>query len=119
MGFRHYFDGRNCRDVFGKRIPDLVLDTVGIRPDGTPGDTYHVLRPWGRDIMSAANSFGASMFAAVAAGIYTKIEDAQQAMGQGFAKEYQPNHENHLAYLALYEKYRKLGNFTENELFHG
>ena len=66
-----------------------------------------------------ACAFGASMFAAVAAGIYTKIEDAQQAMGQGFAKEYQPNHENHLAYLALYEKYRKLGNFTENELFHG
>lgn len=65
-----------------------------------------------------ACAFGASMFAAVAAGIYAKIEDAQQAMGQGFAKEYKPNHENHLAYLALYEKYRKLGNFTENELFH-
>ncbi len=65
-----------------------------------------------------ACAFGASMFAAVAAGIYAKIEDAQQAMGQGFAKEYKPNHETHLAYLALYEKYRKLGNFTENELFH-
>ena len=66
-----------------------------------------------------ACAFGASMFAAVAAGIYGKIEDAQQAMGQGFAKEYLPNHENHLTYLALYEKYRKLGNFTENELFQG
>lgn len=58
MGFRHYFDGRNCRDVYGKRVSDMVLDTVGIRSDGTPGDTYHVLREWGRDIMSAANSFG-------------------------------------------------------------
>lgn len=58
MGFRHYFDGRNCRDVFGKRVPDMVLDTVGIRPEGIPGDTYHVLADWGRDIMSAANSFG-------------------------------------------------------------
>lgn len=64
-----------------------------------------------------ACAFGASMFAAVAAGIYNKIEDAQQAMGQGFAMEYHPNRENHLVYLALYEKYRKLGNFTENELF--
>lgn len=64
-----------------------------------------------------ACAFGASMFAAVAAGIYTKVEEAQQAMGQGFAKEYQPNHENHQTYLALYEKYRKLGNFTEKELF--
>lgn len=58
MGFRHYFDGRNSRDVFGKRVPDMVLDSVGIRPDGTPGDTYHVLAGWGRDIMSAGNSFG-------------------------------------------------------------
>jgi hypothetical protein len=58
MGFRHYFDGRNCRDVFGKRVPDMVLDTVGIAPGGHPGDTYHVLADWGRDIMSAANSFG-------------------------------------------------------------
>ncbi|MDR0844210.1 MAG: DUF4861 domain-containing protein, partial [Tannerella sp.] len=58
MGFRHYFDGRNCRDVFGKRVGDMVLDTVGIKPDGYPGDTYHVLADWGRDIMSAANSFG-------------------------------------------------------------
>ncbi|MCD8179084.1 MAG: ribulokinase [Tannerellaceae bacterium] len=64
-----------------------------------------------------ACAFGASMFAAVAAGVYDKVEDAQKAMGQGFAKEYYPNHDNHLAYQALYEKYSKLGKFTENELF--
>lgn len=58
MGFRHYFDGRNNRDVFGKRVTRMALDPVGIRPDGTPGDTYHVLADWGRDIMSAAGSFG-------------------------------------------------------------
>jgi hypothetical protein len=58
MGFRHYYDGRNCRDVYGKRVSDMVLDTVGIRPDGYPGDTYHVLADWGRDIMSAGGSFG-------------------------------------------------------------
>ncbi len=65
-----------------------------------------------------ACAFGSSMFAAVAAGVYPKIEDAQKAMGLGFAKEYLPNAENHALYLALYEKYRKLGNFTEKELFH-
>lgn len=74
MGFRHYFDGRNCRDVFGKRIPDIVLDTVGIQPDGTPGDTYHVLRQWGRDIMSAANSFGLG-------GIAVQLPDTLLRMG--------------------------------------
>ncbi|MDH6306132.1 L-ribulokinase [Parabacteroides sp. PF5-5] len=63
-----------------------------------------------------ACAFGASMFAAVAAGVYGKVEDAQKAMGLGFAKEYHPNHDNHQAYLALYEKYSKLGKFTENEL---
>ncbi len=58
MGFRHYFDGRNCRDVFGKKTTDMVLDTVGIMKNGHPGDTYHVMSDWGRDIMSAAGSFG-------------------------------------------------------------
>ena len=54
------------------------------------------------------------MFAATAAGIYAKVEEAQEAMGKGFANEYYPNHENHKAYLALYEKYQKLGKFTEH-----
>lgn len=58
MAFRHYFDGRNVRDVFGKRTSKMVMDSVGIRADGTPGDTYHVMAWWGRDIMSGARSFG-------------------------------------------------------------
>ncbi|GAT62670.1 ribulokinase [Paludibacter jiangxiensis] len=62
-----------------------------------------------------ACAFGASMFAAVAAGVYAKVEDAQSAMGMGFAKEYYPNAENHKMYQALYEKYCKLGAFTEKE----
>lgn len=57
-GFRHYFDGRHSRDYFGKRTTEMVMDSVGIRPDGTIGDTYHVLADWGRDILSCANSFG-------------------------------------------------------------
>lgn len=63
-----------------------------------------------------ACAFGASMFAAVAAGVYDKIEDAQKAMGQGFIAEYSPNYENHKIYQALYQKYVKLGKFTEKEL---
>ena len=34
---------------------------------------------------------GAAMFAATAAGIYNKVEDAMNAMGQGFDKEYIPD----------------------------
>lgn len=57
-GFRHYFDGRNNRDYFGKRVTYMVLDSVGIQANGFPGDTYHVWAHWGRDIMSVGSSFG-------------------------------------------------------------
>ena len=58
VGFRHYYDGRNARDYFGKRTPEMVLDSVGIRRNGTPGDTYHVWADWGRDILSVGVTFG-------------------------------------------------------------
>lgn len=64
-----------------------------------------------------ACAFGAAMFAAVAAGVYSDVTQAQDAMGQGFANEYQPNAENHKIYLSLYKKYQALGQFTEKELF--
>lgn len=62
-------------------------------------------------------AFGSAMFAAVAAGIYDKIEDAQRAMSLGFVQEYIPVPENANTYQKLYEKYLKLGKFTEKELF--
>ena len=64
-----------------------------------------------------ACAFGASMFAAVVAGVYDKVEDAQKAMGMGFASEYFPNKENVVVYRELYKNYIKLGQFTEKELF--
>ena len=64
-----------------------------------------------------ACAFGASMFAAVVAGVYEKVEDAQAAMGMGFAMEYFPVKENVAVYQELYKNYIKLGQFTENELF--
>ena len=64
-----------------------------------------------------ACALGAAMFAAVAAGVYSKVADAQKAMGQGFAFEYYPNAANHAIYMKRYAGYRKLGKFTETELF--
>ena len=64
-----------------------------------------------------ACAFGTSMFAAVVAGAYDKVEDAQAAMGMGFASEYFPNKENVELYKELYKNYIKLGEFTEKELF--
>ncbi len=56
---------------------------------------------------------GAAMFAATAAGIYNKVEDAMQTMGQGFNAEYQPNKKNIELYNKRYEKYKALGKFIE------
>lgn len=63
-------------------------------------------------------AFGAAMFAAVNAGEYSKVTDAQKVMGQGFETTYYPNEENHKKYLPLYENYLKLGAWTEKELFN-
>jgi L-ribulokinase len=64
-----------------------------------------------------ACAFGAAMFAAVAAGEFEKVEEAQKAMGQGFAFTYQPNMENHALYNNLYKNYQQLGKFTEENTF--
>jgi len=61
-------------------------------------------------------AFGAAMFASVVAGIYLRVEDAQQAMGKGFEKEYFPNEANAEKYAEIYLKYLEIGKFTEKEL---
>lgn len=58
-------------------------------------------------------ALGAAMFAATAAGIYNKVEDAMQAMGQGFDAEYYPDKSRVGIYAARYEKYKKFGAFIE------
>lgn len=65
-----------------------------------------------------ACALGAAMFAATAAGIFSKVEDAQLAMSSGFDKEYFPNKENAKAYQEIYNQYSKIGEFTEKELFN-
>ncbi|MDD4637770.1 MAG: FGGY-family carbohydrate kinase, partial [Bacteroidales bacterium] len=59
-----------------------------------------------------ACALGAAMFAATAAGVYKKVEDAQDAMNSGFAKEYTPNKENAKVYQEIFDKYVVLGQST-------
>jgi L-ribulokinase len=61
-------------------------------------------------------ALGAAMFAATAAGIYSKVEEAMAAMGQGFDAEYLPNPERVPIYLQRYNRYKKLGHTTEQQL---
>lgn len=57
-------------------------------------------------------ALGAAMFAATAAGIYTKVEDAMEAMGQGFDAEYHPNAARAAIYAERYKQYQQLGDFV-------
>jgi hypothetical protein len=58
VGFRHYLDGRNAKDVFGKKAPYISPEDVGINAKGETEDNYHVMEPWGRDILAVQNSIG-------------------------------------------------------------
>ncbi len=61
-------------------------------------------------------ALGAAMFAATAAGIYSKVEEAMGAMGQGFDAEYLPNPDRVPIYLERYNRYKQLGLATEKQL---
>jgi L-ribulokinase len=61
-------------------------------------------------------ALGAAMFAATAAGIFARVEEAMDTMGQGFATEYQPNKANVGFYKKRYEMYKQLGGFIEQQV---
>jgi len=61
-------------------------------------------------------ALGAAMFAATAAGIYDKVEDAMAAMGSGFDKTYFPNRKKNSFYKKRYKRYKKLGAFLEKQV---
>jgi len=59
---------------------------------------------------------GAAMFAATAAGVYNKVEDAMKAMGQGFEKTIMPDRSTLSYYKCRYEKYKALGTYIEQSV---
>lgn len=61
-------------------------------------------------------ALGAAMFAATAAGLYKNVEDAMNAMGQGFEQEYRPNPSAAKIYAKRYQKYKTLGASLEKKL---
>ena len=64
-----------------------------------------------------ACALGAAMFAATAAGVYRRVEDAIAVMNSGFSKEYVPDPKRTQAYAELYKNYQSLGRFTEENLY--
>ncbi|MBI3717702.1 MAG: ribulokinase [Sphingobacteriales bacterium] len=61
-------------------------------------------------------ALGAAMFAATAAGVYSKVEQAMKAMGQGFDAEYHPDPALVPVYQKRYEKYKEVGAFMEAQI---
>jgi L-ribulokinase len=61
-------------------------------------------------------ALGAAMFAATAAGLYRRVEEAQQAMSSGTESIYRPDPERAKRYDCLYEDYVALGAFVESKL---
>lgn len=58
-------------------------------------------------------AIGAAMFAATAAGVFDRVEDAMEQMGQGFDMEYRPQPGLTNIYNKRYARYTALGNFIE------
>jgi len=54
VGYRFYLDWRNRLDIFGKKVPRIVLPEVGL--DGF--DSYHSMADWGMDIFKVGESVG-------------------------------------------------------------
>ncbi len=63
-----------------------------------------------------ACALGAAMAAAVVAGVYDDLGEAQKKMGGGFETVYTPIPENVVKYQKVYDRYRKLGRFIEFDL---
>ncbi|MBZ9630067.1 DUF4861 domain-containing protein [Salegentibacter sp. LM13S] len=63
VGFRHYLDGRNSKDIFGKTSANISPETVGVNDTGAVEDNYHTMEDWGRDIFPVGNSVGLGGFA--------------------------------------------------------
>jgi L-ribulokinase len=61
-------------------------------------------------------ALGAAMFAATAAGVYPRVEDAQREMSSGVDAVYRPNAARAAHYDRLYKSYLALGAFVEREL---
>ncbi|MEO8710737.1 MAG: DUF4861 family protein, partial [Parafilimonas sp.] len=59
LAFRLYFDTRNGKDIFGKIIPGMVMDTIGANVNAS----YHNLSNWGMDVLHVGNSLGGGAIA--------------------------------------------------------
>ena len=78
IAFRNYFDCRNVKDLFGKLIPDLILDKLNTPEMGS----YHDLNDWGMDVLHCGSSLGSG-------GLALLRNDSLYRLGSTDVYEYQ------------------------------
>jgi len=74
VAFRHFFDKRNSKDVFGKLTSEMVLEKVGLT------GSWHNLEDWGMDILQTAGSIGAGGLAVKENNIVFPLADADSTV---------------------------------------
>lgn len=77
FGFRTYFDCRNVKDLFGKRTPAMVADSLEL--PGFP--SYHELASWGMDVLHCGSSLGSG-------GLALLLNDSLYRLGSAETYEY-------------------------------
>ena len=112
FGSRRIFDSFVSRGV---EIDEII--TVGGIPKKSPLVMQMLADAMKRPIkvsnLTQACAQGSAMYAAVAAGFYKDLEEAQLHMNVGFQKVYAPNEENFDRYDRLYRQYLKVGRHFE------
>lgn len=105
------------------RDEGLRIDEV-IAQGGIPGKNHFVMQTTA-DVLNMpikvvqsdqSVALGAAMFAAVAAGKFVDVYEAQDAMGSGYSKVYTPEPESVKRYEKLYEKYMQIGDLLADTL---
>lgn len=74
IAYRFYLDWRNRIDIFGKKVRQMVLPSVGL--DGF--DSYHAMTDWGMDIFKVGESMGIGSLALWSGGKLYYISQAEK-----------------------------------------
>ncbi len=78
IGFRVYFDCRNVKDLFGKLLPEMIIDKIHTPEMGS----YHELADWGMDVLHCGSSLGSG-------GLALLKNDSLYRLGSTDVYEYQ------------------------------
>ena len=58
VGYRLYLDARTRTDIWGKKVNELVLHTVGVNDLVAEDESYQSMMSWGMDIFKVGKSLG-------------------------------------------------------------